>query len=89
MVANKVHADMESALSAISKSGIVSHETLLRKFKEFTAAGNKIDQNQKQRSKREIEKIPPALYVPIIDQMNLWHREKKRSHSNSHERVAP
>lgn len=42
LVANKVHADMESALSAISKSGIVSHETLLRKFKEFTAAGNKI-----------------------------------------------
>ena len=40
LVTNKVHANMESALSAISKSGIVSHETLLRKFKEFTEAGN-------------------------------------------------
>ena len=77
MVANKVHADMKSALSAISKSGIVSHESLLRKFKEFTAAGNRIDQNPKQRSHYEIEKIPPDLFVPIIDQMNLWHREKK------------
>ena len=66
MVANKVHADMKSALSAISKLDIVSHETLLRKFKEFTVAGNKTDQNPKQADVQVGWQVHSFLHLSIL-----------------------